>query len=296
MDNQRKLYHTFRGLTKKENQYYLQTWHGSLGIKQIGLASPLTKKENDWVPLGIKDSKMINIVLSNSKFDDDVLYENFFHNVKTEKLGHPRNDIFFKDNAPEIKKIKSYYNIPHDKKIILYVPSFRDYKGFEWNILDYPKILNAFRAKYQSDFIFLSRMHPRNIYQNKVLIPKSKDIINATHYPDIMELLASADVLISDYSSCMFDFILTKKPIFVLAADKDKFTEERGLYYPLESTPIPIAEDNETLEYNILNFDVEKYKKGVELFLNEKGCIEDGKASIRVVDKIEKIMEGKIDE
>ena len=84
--------------------------------------------------------------------------------------------------------------------------------------------------------------------------------------------------------------MLTRRPGFIFATDIEMYNNERGFYYPLETTPFPIATTNEELASNILNFDEKKYKSDVEEFLKEKGCIEDGHSSERVVDLIEKLM------
>lgn len=92
--------------------------------------------------------------------------------------------------------------------------------------------------------------------------------------------------MITDYSSCIFDFMLSRRPGFIFATDIEEFNTERGFYYPLEETPFPIARNNEELMQNIRNFDEAAYHNGVEEFLINKGCIEDGCASERVADKI----------
>ena len=84
--------------------------------------------------------------------------------------------------------------------------------------------------------------------------------------------------------------MLSKKPAFIFATDIEKFNNDRGFYYPLESTPFPIASDNETLINNIEKFEYEEYKIKVENFIKDKGCIEDGHAAERTVDLIEELM------
>ena len=115
-------------------------------------------------------------------------------------------------------------------------------------------------------------------------------IVDGTYYPDIQELLVSADIVVTDYSSCIFDFMLSRKPGFIYASDIKDFDEMRGFYYPLTSTPFPVSENNEQLQKNISEFDYESYKQKVEDFLKEKGCIEDGHASERVVEFIKEKM------
>ena len=87
--------------------------------------------------------------------------------------------------------------------------------------------------------------------------------------------------------------MLSRKPAFVYAEDIEKYNTDRGFYYPLESTPFPVSRNNDELCQNIKNFDFKKYKEDVENFLEEKGCIEDGHASERIVDLIEWIIKSE---
>ena len=105
---------------------------------------------------------------------------------------------------------------------------------------------------------------------------------------DMQELLAAADCLITDYSSCAFDFMLTRRPVFLYTPDIREYDTQRGFYYPLTSTPFPLAQNNAELQKNIDSFDEAAYRQKVEAFLAGKGCIEDGHASERVAELIEK--------
>ena len=133
-------------------------------------------------------------------------------------------------------------------------------------------------------------MHPIMRDKAEHLFNFSDKIVDVTLYPDIQELLTVSDFAISDYSSCIFDFMLTRKPVFIYANDIETYSFDQGLCYPIESTPFPICKNNYELFNNILNFNYEIYLTKVEKFLKEKGCMEDGYASKRVVDLIEQIM------
>ena len=115
-------------------------------------------------------------------------------------------------------------------------------------------------------------------------------LIDVTKYPDIQELMLIADIGITDYSSWIYDYVLTRKPGFIFAEDIEEYNTERGFYYKLETTPFAIARNNEELFDCIMNFDLSIYQNKVDKFLSNKGCIEDGKASYRVVEKIKEIM------
>lgn len=136
----------------------------------------------------------------------------------------------------------------------------------------------------------LVRLHPRSQDMVATIIPSSAGVVDATQYVDIQELLAAADCLVTDYSSCAFDFMLTRRPVFLYATDINQYVTERGFYYPLESTPFPLAHDNAELMKNVDAFDEAVYLPKVEAFIKEKGCMEDGHASERVADLIEQIV------
>ena len=131
IDNNRKSRFFDKGLIKKEGQFYIQTWHGSLGIKRICKSRP------DFSSNGISghgyfasksDDESADFVISNSNFDD-MMFSDFFFNCKIQKLGHPRCDVFFleEDKKRRIReRVHSILGIPDDVKIVAYAPTFRD--------------------------------------------------------------------------------------------------------------------------------------------------------------------------
>lgn len=289
IDNYHKIDYIKKGLDKNSQQIYIQTWHGSLGIKKIEKSVFNLTSDSMWEKYAIENSKMTNFWISNSLFETNV-YKNSFWDVKNIKeFGHPQNDIFFKTHEGLKDNICRTYNISTDKKILLYAPTFRDSLSFDPYDINFEILEDALKRKFDGNWCIMVRFHNRlrkrmkNSYQNN-------RIINVSNYHDMQELLYVADILISDYSSCMFDFMLTKKPVFIFAVDIEKYSEERGFYYPLETTPFSIARNNKELITNVNNFDIVKYKSEVEQFLKDKGCMEDGQASKRVVDLIEKII------
>ena len=296
IDNQRKNYFLKKGLRKKEGQYYIQTWHGSLGIKKLDadVDAFVGELKQEWVNRSKLDSSMMDYLLTDSEFENKIFRRALWFNNEIKEFGHPRNDIFFKDSTKIKQKVRDFYNIPEDKKILLYVPSFRDSGNIDCYDLDYEKVLKAMEDRFGGDWICLARLHPRTKKYDKELIMESDKLIDACFYPDIQELLVSSDVAITDYSSCIFDFMLSRKPAFVFATDIKDFNNDRGFYYPLETTPFPIAVNNKELVENVLKFDDEKYQKDITNFLEDKGCMEDGHASERVVDLIEQIMKEEV--
>lgn len=290
LDNNRKGYHLRKGLGKKEKQIYIQTWHGSLGIKRIDMDVKAFTCQKSWCSLVKYEGTLFDYLITNSEFENKILpYAFDCEPSKIACCGHPRNDIFFypKSRQEEIKdKIRNKYNIEKNDKILLYAPSFRDNLRLDCYNIELENIRKSLEEKTNESWKVLIRLHPRLSDCANRVFKFNDTLIDASAYCDIQEILLLSDIVISDYSSCMFDFMLTRRPCFIYAEDIERYNDERGFYYPLEATPFPVATNNEELKRNILNFDNEKYVKEVDKFLEEKGCIDDGNASKKVVEII----------
>ena len=295
LDNCRKSYHIRKGLRKKGKQIFIQTWHGSLGIKKIDADVKAFTSQEPWCSLAKYEGKLYDYLITNSDFDNEILPHALWCNSKKIVCcGHPRNDIFFyhESRQEEIKdKIRKKYSLGKNDKILLYAPSFRDNLRLDCYNIELENIRKSLEEKTNENWKVLIRLHPRLSDCANRVFKFSDSLIDASTYCDIQEILLLSDIVISDYSSCMFDFMLTRRPCFIYAEDIKRYNNERGFYYPLEETPFPVATNNEELKYNILNFDNEKYEREVNEFLKEKGCIDDGNASKKVVEIIKKVME-----
>ena len=96
-------------------------------------------------------------------------------------------------------------------------------------------------------------------------------------------MLLIADVGITDYSSWVFDYVLSGKPAFLYANDLEAYADERGFLYPIEKTPFSLAKNMDEMVENILSFDSDLYSAACSTFIREKGCIDDGKAVDRTI-------------
>ncbi len=290
IDNQKKLYFLNKGLIKKEGQKYIQTWHGSLGIKKFGGDLPDELTEN-FKEKSIKDSNMTDYLLSNSEFENKIFPRAQWYNNEIVMLGHPRNDILINGTKQEKELIREKLNLPNDVKLALYAPTYRDDGRLYCYGLEYQNIIKSLENKFGDKWILLMRLHPNAARFSNKLVPAADNIVDVSAYQDMQELLLVSDLLITDYSSCIFDFMLTGKPAFIYANDFEEYNNDRGFYYSLKDTPFPVAQTNCEMTDNIANFNEKDYKIKVDKFLQSKGCIEDGKASKRVVELIKSIME-----
>lgn len=280
--------------SKKKDQILIETWHGSLGIKKF---SRDTNKDKNWCIRADIEGKMTDYCISNSTFEDAIYRETFWEKSRILQLGHARNDILCEKDTKRLEEIREkvfeYFDLEGDKKICLYAPTFRDDGDMRPYRVKYKKLRNALQDKFGGEWVILTRFHFRLLKKLKGY--KFDDlVINASHYSDIQELLICADVGITDYSSWICDYMLTRKPGFLFATDMTEYeAKDREFFYPLDSMPFPLATNNDELIENILNFDNEAFVKECDEFLADKGCIDDGHSSERIVDAIEHIMMGE---
>ena len=291
VSNYHKIVFVKKGMYKRPGQRFIQMWHGSLGIKRIENDVPGLVVDPNWLSFAKQSSEMVDYWISNSSFETEI-YKRAFWNVRQVlEYGHPRNDLLLSpQRMSEVRdKVSRQFGILN-KKILLYAPTFREDYRLDCYGLDYTALQESLQKRFGGEWVFLVRLHPRVRKYSNMIIPKNSSVMDVTYYDDIQELIACADCMITDYSSCVFDFMLTKRPAFIYATDIDEFNHERGFYYPLDATPFPIATDNRGLLDRIEQFDAGRYEKDVDAFLKEKGCIEDGHASERIAQLIAEIM------
>ena len=117
------------------------------------------------------------------------------------------------------------------------------------------------------------------------------EIVDVSEYPDMQELLCACDVLITDYSSSIWDYSFTYKPCFLYVTDLEKYTSERGFGKDIYSWGFPVCKTDEELYQAIINFDEDKFKKKMKKHHEDLGSFEDGYATKRVCEYLIKEME-----
>ena len=268
---------------KKKNQYYIQTWHGSFGLKYI--EKDAQDKLDPWyLRMTIADSANIDLLLSSSNWQTEEYKRAFWYNGEILEKGFPRNDIFFNLKEEKINRIKRDLKIPIDKKILLYGPTFRNNLTLDAYDIDLKSIKELLETKTNSEWIILVRLHP-NIPSSIGLFP-DLDFFDVTTYPDGQEVLAISDILITDYSSNMIDFILMDKPVFLYAPDLQEYEEERGLKPVYYSLPFRICQNNKELLESVESFHMDNYLKRLKEFRTQYISFDDGNSSKHVVDLI----------
>lgn len=277
------------GLRKKNEQVYIQMWHGSFGIKRQERDVESLVKDKVWLKFSKMNSRATDYWISNCKFENDVYTRSFWDVKNIMEYGHPRNDIFFHEHGALKTRVKKKLGIGENERFLLYIPTYRDDMSTAYYNVDFMALKAALEKKTGCEWKIAVRLHPKLAEMAEQFVSANDAVIDGTGIEDISELLASADAALTDYSSAVFDFMLSYHPAFIYATDMEQYNNDRGFYYDIYSTPFPVATDNETLIKNVLNFDMKEYGKKVQAFLEEKGSFEDGHAAQRVVHLIEQI-------
>lgn len=274
-------------LPKRKGQTIISTWHGG---------GPYKKTSTDvynsfWYRLQVKmNADNTDYMLSSCRYFTD--FEAKSMGYKPHEIiptGLPRNDVLFADHEALKQKVRKHYLIPDDAKFILFAPTFRgNFTNVDSDIADYieldtDKLVAVLEEKFGGKWICGVRLHPK--LANVDL--SGLNVINCTTYSDMQELLCCADAIISDYSSLIWDYSFTYRPIFLYAPDIEEYESTRGFYMPSSEWPYPIAHNNEEMVNNILNFDQSKYTAAVKEHHLLSGSYETGTACQKIIKLIE---------
>lgn len=270
----------------RKNQEIIQLWHAVGSFKTVGY-SRTGKKDGPFFNSSNHRS-YTKVYVSSEK---DIPYYGEAFGVLEKNIiptGIPRTDMFFDNKYKNItikKMIKEFPKIAN-KKVVLFAPTFRG-SGHHTAYYPYEKLDLESLAKYcyETKSIILFKMHP--FVKNKVDIPnKYKEyFIDISHFREINEFLLVTDILISDYSSLVYEFAISKKPMLFYAFDLDDYASNRGFYEPYKHfVPGKIVKSFDELITSLYNNDFEQEK--VTEFLNKRFKYKDGKSSKRVVHDI----------
>lgn len=269
------------GMLKRKKQYYIQTWHGSYGLKKVygDIPDKITYFDKRSVQY---NSKIQDLVISNSKAYTDIFRRAFWYQGEILECGSPRNDVFFENAETYVQNVREYFKLG-GQKIVLYAPTYREDFRIADMRLDFERLLRNLEKKFGGNWVVFVRLHPHNMMDADKFIHYTDKIINATGYNVMQELLVASDILVSDYSSCILDFVTGGKTCFLYATDVKKYKDERDMYFDMYKLPFPLAENNDELEYNILNFNEENYRIKLNQLFEQVGLCDNGNASKQVV-------------
>ena len=266
---------------KKKSQFYLQTWHG-FALKRIEADVTPENLGADYIAGCKKDSLQCDLIVSGSRFMTGLYRRSFWYDGEVAETGTPRNDVFFAPTDAQHEKVCAALSLPKQRRLALYAPTFRADGGTDCYRLDAEGLRKAAEQSMGGDWTLLVRLHPNVAEQSKALYAYDGDrLLDATAYPDMQELLCAAELLITDYSSSMFDYALSGRPVVRYVPDLAAYAADRSFYFAPDALPFPSAEDSEALCRLISRLPPHPDGAQWRRFTEENGFCEDGRASER---------------
>ena len=277
----------------RKNQCMVNTWHGGGAYKRVlsdWKKDPMEKKLNALM------AEQTRWFISSSKRFSAIMAE--AASLSPEKMkewGMPRNDILFDPPQQVIRKVRHTYGVSDDCRIVLYAPTYRGgtttsvEAATQMEPLHVETCLVSLKKRFGGEWIFFYRDH----YFNQQHHEPQASVIDVSDYDDMQELLCTADILITDYSSSIWDYSFTRRPCFLYAPDRQQYQSERDFYTPIERWPALLAQSNGELAELIELFDEQDYARRIQEHHEELESCENGYAAKTLGDKLYKECFGK---
>ena len=217
-------------LVKREGSVHVQTHHGT-PLKWMGL----DLKKSETQGRGMDFDKLLERIarwdysISSNRHSTDVWERVYPGTFETLEVGYPRNDRLANATAEEVQRIRASLGIARDQTAVLYAPTHREYEKGYVPKLDVARVADALGP----DHVILVRPH----YFYDAQPPAGGRLLDVASHPSIEELCLAADVLLTDYSSIMFDYAVLDRPIVIHAPDWDEYRARRGVYFDLLAEP-----------------------------------------------------------
>jgi CDP-glycerol glycerophosphotransferase len=270
---------------KRRGTTFLQTWHGT-PLKKIGFHTRRSDSRDARKAVKSLEQNVPNwdLLLSPSRFSTPILREAFNYSGPVLETGYPRNDLLLAPEADEVRaRVRERLAIAPGQQAVLYAPTFRDDQQFARED-DVQQLVRALGDTH----VVLLRMH--KIDAGRLTLGEDSLYRDVSNYPDNRELYLAADVLVTDYSSLMFDFAVTRKPMLFHTPDLAEYRDElRGFYLEFEAeVPGPLSATAEELADAVLNLDavVDRSRDAYARFVERFCHLDDGRASERAVDAL----------
>lgn len=236
---------------KRNGQVFIQTMHGT-PLKTLGLDVPgdfhTTQEEEKY----IKKCNYWDYLTVQSDFVSEISKKCFLYKKEFLPFGYPRTDILYSKNNPDdISKLKKKMGIPLDKKVILYAPTWRIKNTFDLMLN-----LDSLKKKLSDEYVLILRLHHFSV--KGWIQPEQDDFVyDFSKYDSVEELYLVSDLLITDYSSVMFDYAVLDRPIIIFAYDLEEYGDKlRGFYIDIEEDkPGPIVYTSREVEKAIINLE-----------------------------------------
>lgn len=266
---------------KRPGQHYIQTWHGT-PLKRLGKDIVDVVPTGSYLKMMDREASYWDFLISPNPYCTELFPKTFGYRGRILQTGYPRNDILVTGQSTR-QEIRSSLGIADDAVVVLYAPTWRDTARTatgNW------KPVNFLESGVGDGFVVLYRGHTNTHSAHNPKV--ARGAIDVTDYRNAAELYLAADVLVTDYSSSMFDFSATGKPIIFLAPDIDQYVSKRGFYFDFEAeAPGPVLRDPAKLRATLEQLDsvTDEYREKYLAWQQKFTSLEDGGASKRVIDQ-----------
>jgi CDP-glycerol glycerophosphotransferase len=264
--------------SKRDGQVYLQTWHGT-PLKRLGSDITTGAASSFYVSAMAREAAGWDYLVSPSPFCSEVLPRALGFSGKVLESGYPRNDRLVTDSETR-GRVRASLGVSDSEVLVLYAPTWRDSKrtmSGAW------AGVNFFDASLPAGFRLMFRGHNNTKSAHKSAL--AGGAIDVTNYPDVTDLFLAADVLVTDYSSVMFDFSVTGKPMAFLVPDLAEYEANRGFYFDFRAeAPGPLFFSASELVAALGNLG--DYSAKYSAWQKKFNPHEDGKSAVRVVNSV----------
>lgn len=278
-------------IPKPAGTIYVQTWHGTplkklaTDMTEVHMAGTKTEQyKKDF----LTEAKKWDYLISPNEYSTTIFKRAFKFDKSIVESGYPRNDYLLNENNNnEAENVKRKIDVPTDKKVILYAPTWRDNQFHDQGKykFDLQMDLDLLQKELSDEYVILLRLH--YLVAESLDLSNYKDFVyDFSLYEDIRELYLISDLLVTDYSSVFFDYANLKRPMIFYVYDIEEYRDLiRGFYFNFEEeAPGPLVKTTEALIQEIKNM-----RDGFEyddIFYKEFCYLEDGSATERVVKEI----------
>lgn len=283
-------------IPKAKHTVYFQTWHGTplkrlaADMDEVHMPGTNTKK---YKANFHKESSKWDYLLSPNAYSTEIFRRAFNFQKEVVEVGYPRNDVLYtKNNPDDIKDLKEKLQLPQDKKVILYAPTWRDdqFYGKGRYKFDLELDLLQLKDKFGEDYVIVLRMHYL-VAENFDLSPYEGFVFDFSYHGDINELYLVSDIMITDYSSVFFDYANLKRPMLFFVYDIDSYRDKlRGFYFDFETyAPGPLVKTTDEVISAIEKIESDGFEIQSEIFddFYERFCyLESGQSSHKAVQKV----------
>jgi CDP-glycerol glycerophosphotransferase len=278
---------------KRDGQVYVQTWHGT-PLKRIGfdIDQPQFISGTSYFDHLARDVARWDLLLSPNPFSTPIMRRAFHYDGEICESGYPRNDVLHRGDAGQVAAdVRRRLGLPDGQKVVLYAPTWRDNQYYASGRYRFDFRLDLERAWKQlgDDHVILVRGH-HHMADDVPAGARPGFAVNVTRYPDISELFLVSDLLVTDYSSVMFDFAPTGKPMLFFTYDLDQYRDNlRGFYFDFEAEapgPLLATSDEVIAAIGDIGPVAASHHDAYAAFAAKFCPLDDGKASARACDRI----------